>query len=154
MKPGCIVTPKSTKDVASVIKVLTARKTKFAIRSGGHTSIPGFSGVGSDGVLVALQNLNKLAVSKDRKIATVGPGNRWGAVYQFLARYGLTVVGGRLPDVGVGGFLLGGCILCMFGFYHHITDTSLNRWLGLLLQSIWVRCRSNNKIQGELWSTH
>ena len=115
------MTPKNTKDVANVMKVLTARKTKFAIRSGGHTSIPGFAGVGSDGVLVALQNLNKLAVSKDRKTATVGPGNRWGAVYQFLEPYGVTVAGGRLPHVGVGGFLLGGCILYMLWFlpsYH------------------------------------
>jgi len=117
MKPGCIVTPKNTREVAKVMKVLTARKTKFAVRSGGHTSIPGFASVGSDGVLVALQNLNKLAVSKDKKIATVGPGNRWGTVYQFLTPHGVSVAGGRLPDVGVGGFLLGGGLSFFYNQY-------------------------------------
>ena len=88
--------------------VLNALQTKFAVRSGGHTDAPGFNGVGSDGVLVALQNLNKLAISSDKKIATVGTGNRWGAVYKYVAEYGVNVVGGREPMVGVGGFLLGG----------------------------------------------
>jgi FAD/FMN-containing dehydrogenase len=83
-------------------------KTKFATRSGGHFPVPGFNSVDSEGVLIALQNLNNLAVSADRKTATIGTGNRWGAVYRFVEQYGVNVVGGREPQVGVGGFLLGG----------------------------------------------
>ncbi len=90
------------------MKVLTALKTKFAIRSGGHISIPGFSSVGSDGVLVALQNLKELTISSDRSIVTVGTGNHWGDVYNHISEFNVTVVGGRVPIVGVGGFLLGG----------------------------------------------
>lgn len=90
------------------MKVLTALKTKFAVRSGGHKDAPGFNGVDRDGVLIALQNLNQLKLSADTKTLTVGPGNRWAEVYTFVEDYGVSVVGGRQPSVGVGGFLLGG----------------------------------------------
>lgn len=108
LTPGCVVTPRNAKDLSAMMKVLTALTTKFAIRSGGHKDSPGFNSIESDEVLIALQNLNQLEMSADKKIATVGPGNRWAEVYEFAAKYGVTVVGGRQPTVGVGGFLLGG----------------------------------------------
>jgi FAD/FMN-containing dehydrogenase len=94
--------------LSKVVKVLTGLKTKFASRSGGHFLAPGFSSVGSDGVLIALQDLKKLSMSPDRKIATIGTGNRLRDAYAFAGNYNVTVVGGREPMVGVGGFLLGG----------------------------------------------
>lgn len=38
----------------------------------------------------------------------VGPGNRWDAVAEALDGSGYTVVGGRIGNVGVGGYMLGG----------------------------------------------
>lgn len=108
LTPGCVVTPNDAKDLSITMKVLTALKTKFAVRSGGHIYEPGFSGVDRDGVLIALQNLNQLKLSADTKTLTVGPGNRWDGVYKFVEDHGVSVVGGRQPMVGVGGFLLGG----------------------------------------------
>lgn len=90
------------------MKVLVALQTKFALRSGGHKSAPGFNSVGSDGVLIALQNLNKLAISSDKKTVTTGTGNRWRDVYGFVEPHGVLVVGGRVDMVGVGGYMLGG----------------------------------------------
>ncbi|RMZ77831.1 hypothetical protein DV737_g4176, partial [Chaetothyriales sp. CBS 132003] len=110
LEPACIVTPTSPTDVSKVMLVLRVLNTTFAIRSGGHSVMPGFAGVGSNGVLVALQNLNTLSISDDNKIATVGTGNRWGNVYKFAADHGVSVVGGREPMVGVGGLLLGGVV--------------------------------------------
>lgn len=102
------MTPNNANELSTTMKVVTALMTKFAVRSGGHKDSPGFSSIGSDGVLISLQNLNQLQMSADKKIATVGPGNRWDEVYDFAAKYGVSVVGGRQPTVGVGGFLLGG----------------------------------------------
>jgi hypothetical protein len=62
----------------------------------------------NDGVVFDLRHLNQLGISEDKAIAFVGPGNRWGAVYSFLDPMNLTVVGGRVAGVGVGGYLLGG----------------------------------------------
>lgn len=70
--------------------------------------MPGFNSIGNNGVLIALQNLNKLSMSQDKKTLTTGPGNRWGAVYGLAEQNGKAVVGGREPVVGVGGCLLGG----------------------------------------------
>ena len=61
-----------------------------------------------DGVTIDLSGLDRFSVSSDRKSVTIGPGLRWGEVYTKLATYGLAVPGGRLGDVGVGGYLLGG----------------------------------------------
>ncbi|KAI2837082.1 CAZyme family AA7 [Aspergillus niger] len=108
LNASCIVTPKSAQEVSLVIQILSVLDTKFSIRSGGHSSSPGFSSIGNNGVLVALERLNTLSISADRKTLTVGPGNRWEAVYQYLEQYNLTVLGGREPVVGVGGFVLGG----------------------------------------------
>ena len=91
-----------------IVKVLTILKTKFAVRSGGHKASPGFAGVGSDGVLIALQNLNQLALNLDSKTMKVGTGNRWRDVYTYSEKNNVIVVGGRVPIVGVGGFTLGG----------------------------------------------
>lgn len=38
----------------------------------------------------------------------VGPGNDWQDVLKVLTPLGVTVVGGRIGEVGVGGFVLGG----------------------------------------------
>lgn len=51
---------------------------------------------------------------KDTKVNTaaatveVGAGLTWDPVYAALDSYGITVVGGRIPGVGVAGLTLGG----------------------------------------------
>lgn len=66
------------------------------------------------GVTIDLVNLNHIEVSEDQKTVRVGPGNRWGKVYEKLEPMGLVVVGGRVDHVGVGGFMLGGKFFPLF----------------------------------------
>jgi FAD/FMN-containing dehydrogenase len=40
--------------------------------------------------------------------ARIGAGLDWDSVYEALEPHGVTVVGGRVPGVGVAGFTLGG----------------------------------------------
>lgn len=89
--------------------VLLSRLTSctFALKSGGHAAFAGASNI-EDGITVNLVNFNEVTLSKDKKIASVGSGNVWGPVYEGLEPHGLTVVGGRLYGVGVGGLTLGG----------------------------------------------
>ncbi|KAI1105494.1 FAD-binding domain-containing protein [Jackrogersella minutella] len=105
---ACIVNPKSAQEVSEVVKILSQTETKFAVRSGGHNYIPGFGSVNETGVLISLSNLNTTELSADTKSAKIGPGNRWQAVYETLIPQGVTVVGGRVGAVGVGGLMLGG----------------------------------------------
>jgi FAD/FMN-containing dehydrogenase len=89
------------------MKIASFLRTPFAIRSGGHSPNPGWSGIES-GILIDLSKMNSMNISEDRKTVKLGPGARWGQVYEYLDQYDVTAVGGRIAQVGVGGLLLGG----------------------------------------------
>lgn len=72
--------------------------------------IPGYNGIDSTGVLLSSSNLTSMALSSDKSVVSVSPGNRWGDVYSYLAPSKLAAVGGRIGHVGVSGLLLGGGI--------------------------------------------
>lgn len=100
---------------------------KFAIRGAGHMANPGFSGIGSDGIVIDLKNLDQITLSEDKSIASVGSAARWDNVYEELEKHELTVVGGRVAGVGVGGLLLGGTYLRSAPSY---SPPSNSLWLG------------------------
>ena len=97
LSPFCIFTPQTSQEVASGLKVLAESRTPFAVRSGGHTPIPGASGT-SDGVLIASDKLRNMELGYSeggQKVVKVGPGIRWIELYEWLANQGLTAIGGR-----------------------------------------------------------
>ncbi|KAK6544881.1 hypothetical protein TWF694_001560 [Orbilia ellipsospora] len=106
--PACIISPSSALDVSKTIIILQKLQTKFSVRSGGHMANPGFSNAGGDAVLISLSNLKKLSLRADRSTVTIGVGNRWGTIYNYLQPYNVTVVGGRIGTVGTGLVLGGG----------------------------------------------
>lgn len=61
-----------------------------------------------DGVTIDLSAIKGIKVSEDHSITSVGGGARWGDVYLKLDAMDLSVVGGRVFNVGVGGLVLGG----------------------------------------------
>jgi FAD/FMN-containing dehydrogenase len=87
---------------------VTLLGSKFAVRSGGHSTNKGYASVDSSGVLIDLASLNQVTISPDKSYVSVGPGQHWENVYGPLEKQGLTVVGGRVAEVGVGGLMLGG----------------------------------------------
>jgi FAD/FMN-containing dehydrogenase len=97
------------------LKLITVFQAKFAVRSGGHNANVGFGSVGQDGILLDLRGLDQVTFSGDKSVVNVGPGTTWGAVYTELEKHELTVVGGRVSDVGVGGLILGGEFLRIYG---------------------------------------
>lgn len=88
-------------------------------------SIPGASN-SQGGVAIDLSALNKIDVSTDRATASVGPGARWGNVYETLEPMNLAVVGGRVSDVGVGGLILGGGMSYFSNRYGLAADNVIN----------------------------
>lgn len=91
--------------------MLISRVTEchFAVKSGGHAAFSGASNV-EDGLTIDLVNLNGIYISDDQTETFVGAGNVWYDVYTHLQPLGLTVVGGRVSAIGVGGLTLGGGI--------------------------------------------
>jgi len=112
LQPGCVFKPASTSDVSQFVKLVAAsEKTSgpiFAFRCGGHSFFAGAANIDS-GVTIDLRSLNSFELSADQKTASVGGGSIWSEdVYPNLIPHNLTVAGGRIPTVGVGGFLTGG----------------------------------------------
>ncbi|KAI4253055.1 MAG: hypothetical protein L6R42_007718 [Xanthoria sp. 1 TBL-2021] len=115
LAPGCIFRPINTAEVSQFIKLVTAgsqyRNTsqlpKFAVRGGGHTLFSGAANI-DGGVTIDLREIKSLVLSQDRKVAAIGGGAVWSNIYPQLVPYNLTVMGGRVPGVGVGGFATGG----------------------------------------------
>ncbi|KAG4433634.1 hypothetical protein IFR05_010880 [Cadophora sp. M221] len=107
--PACIVTPTSASQVAQAISIINRHSCIFAVKSGGHSSVPGASNA-PGGVTIDLSGIDDIDVSEDLESARIGTGNRWANVYGKLEALNRTVAGGRNSDVGVGGFVLGGGI--------------------------------------------
>ena len=93
------------------MRIIRLTSARFAVRSGGHNPNAKWASMGQDGILIDLHLLKTLTLSQDREIMSVGPGNRWSDVYQYLNETGTSVAGARVPEVGVGGQLLGGKIV-------------------------------------------
>ncbi|KAK1987689.1 FAD binding domain-containing protein [Colletotrichum cereale] len=107
LKPGCILFPKSAEEVSAIVKTLETSGERFAIKSGGHNPNNYFASV-QDGPLISTKELNQVVYDNASNTVSVGPGNKWEDVHAALEGTGVTVVGGRIGNVGVGGYLLGG----------------------------------------------
>jgi FAD/FMN-containing dehydrogenase len=105
--PACRVEPDSAEDVSLILKTVINEGCHFAVKSGGHARDAGFSNADA-GVTIDLVRMGSVELSKDKKSVKVGAGARWLDVYSTLEKDNLTVVGGRVSDVGVGGLTLGG----------------------------------------------
>ena len=76
------------------------------MKSGGLATNPGFSS--TRGVQISLTRFNTLKVNTEAQTVELGSSLTWGDVYERLDPYGVTVIGGGVPEVGVGGLMLGG----------------------------------------------
>lgn len=126
LQSQCILQPESAIDVSKVVLISSYLGNNFSVRSGGHNPNIGFSSIGQDGILVDLAQLNDITLSADGTIASIGPGNRWGRVYETLGDSGLSAVGGRANDIGVGGYLLGGGLSYWSSIYGMAFDMIVN----------------------------
>ena len=114
LKPGCIFSPVNAQEVSEFVKLVAPdgqagddASSKFAIRGGGHTMFKGAANI-DDGVTIDMRSMNSLELSDDQKMASVGGGTVWSDIYPELVQHNLTVLGARVPGVGLGGFATGG----------------------------------------------
>lgn len=77
------------------------------MKGGGHAAFWGASSI-NGGITIDLQNLKTIDANIENTITRIGAGNRWINVYEYLTPKNLSVVGGRVSDIGVTGLTLGG----------------------------------------------
>jgi UDP-N-acetylenolpyruvoylglucosamine reductase len=103
---ACSVEPGTPQDISTILLLLGAGRIPFAIKSGGHSPNPGFSS--TTGVQISMARFNSVNYNSNRGTVEVGSGLIWDDVYKTLDPLGVTVTGGRVQGVGVGGLTLGG----------------------------------------------
>ncbi|KAI9148298.1 FAD-dependent monooxygenase yanF [Paramyrothecium foliicola] len=113
LQPECFVLPQSAKDVSATVAILVGYNSSFTVKAGGHTAYAG-SNI-QEGITIDLRLMSSISVADDRSSVSLGPGARWGEVANALDPFGLAVVGGRIPNVGVSGLILGGGISFLSG---------------------------------------
>ncbi|KAG4220785.1 hypothetical protein PC116_g30736 [Phytophthora cactorum] len=124
-KPSCIIQPSNADELSYVVSTVADWKVNFAIRSGGHSVVPGAANI-NRGVLIDLVHFNSVEYDAEKKVVTVGSGLRWKEVYTALDQYNVTVAGGRVLDVGVGGLTLGGGLSYLTDLYGLVCDNVVN----------------------------
>ncbi|KAL2017451.1 hypothetical protein VTK56DRAFT_2107 [Thermocarpiscus australiensis] len=110
MNTGCIFMPTTTDEVSRFVRMVGARTepdAKFAVRGGGHTLWKGAANI-DGGITVDMRLINGTMLSADGSVASLGAGGRFADVYHYLKPHNLTVLGGRVPTIGVDGFLSSG----------------------------------------------
>ncbi|MDA9271994.1 FAD-binding oxidoreductase [bacterium] len=106
--PSVIYFCQSAEDVVQAIQMAKKQHKKIRIRSGNH-SFEAFSN-GNDVAIIDVSLIKTLQLSQDKKIVTVGAGEKLLEIYQYLWKSRLTIPGGSCPDVGISGLVLGGGI--------------------------------------------
>ncbi|KAJ4982879.1 FAD binding domain-containing protein [Stagonosporopsis vannaccii] len=120
--PACVFAPQNAQQLSHAVTTFAKTSTLFAMRGGGHMPISNAASINSTGVLISSTNLKTLKLSEDMQTLSVGPGPRWGDVFEYLDGTNMTVIGGRIPAVGVPGLLLGGGI-SYFSNHHGLASS-------------------------------
>jgi FAD/FMN-containing dehydrogenase len=110
LAPDCVFEPVSAKEISKFVKIVTAPScngTQFAVRGGGHTLWTGAANI-DNGITVDMRLMSDTTLSPDNKVAHLGPGARYHDVYHKVVQHNVTVMGGRVPTIGVGGFASSG----------------------------------------------
>lgn len=121
--PACVVRPRDVQQLCTAVTILKRGYDEqgkqageemaeglFAIRSGGHSPVPGAASI-KGGVVIDLGLFCEVTPSEDGSSVAIGAGAKWMDVSKVLDEKGLAVVGGRNSAVGVGGLTLGGKLL-------------------------------------------
>ncbi|KZM18431.1 uncharacterized protein EKO05_0001313 [Ascochyta rabiei] len=149
--PACVFAPQNAQQVSLAVTTVTLTLSKFAVRGGGHMPIPGYNGINNSGILLSPSNLTTLALSSDKSTVSVGPGNRWGDVYSYLAPSNLAAVGGRIGHVGVPGLLLGGGI-SFYSSQHGFASDNVVKYECVLSSGVIVEATATNAYSDLFWA--
>ena len=103
--PSFVAFPNDVGDVQRCMRVANEAGISVAIKSGGHC-FAGYSTTDRNGFVVSMKNMANVTLKGDT--VTVETGSSWGDVYAALERTDYVAVGGCVPAVGVGGYILGG----------------------------------------------
>ncbi|KAJ7813946.1 FAD-binding domain-containing protein [Mycena olivaceomarginata] len=98
-KPTCVVYPRTTEHVQSVMGNIFLMGANYAVQAGAHSAMVGWNSI-TDGILISFAHMNSTTYSPSSDTITVLPGVHWGDAADAVE---------AICDVGTG-LLLGGGI--------------------------------------------
>ncbi|KAJ5676221.1 FAD binding oxidoreductase [Penicillium macrosclerotiorum] len=105
--PLAIAFARSQSDIVDAVKLAIQRNCRISVRAGGH-SYAGWS-VRDESILLDLGSLSDGPILDELTgIVSVSPSMTGKDLVSYLSTKGRTISAGHCPDVGLGGFLLGG----------------------------------------------
>ncbi|KAJ7635408.1 FAD-binding domain-containing protein [Roridomyces roridus] len=119
-RPTCIVYPRTASDVQVAMNNIYAFGSRYAVRAGGHSPMMGHNSI-SNGVLVSFENMAHVSYDAQTNLISLEPGVLLSDAELVLEPHGVSLIGGRATDVGVG-LLLGGGISYMSPLYGWSAD--------------------------------
>ncbi|KAE8343130.1 hypothetical protein BDV24DRAFT_161943 [Aspergillus arachidicola] len=120
--PAAVASPKTSEQVADIVKCAVEYDHKVQAKSGGR-SYANFGLGGVDGeVAIDMKHFQQFSLDDSTYIATVGPGLRLSDMTQKLGNEGRAMPYGEVPEIGVGGhFTIGG-----LGTYSRLWGSALD----------------------------
>ncbi len=110
LRPVAVAEPTTAAEVSAVVTASSQLGFQIAPVSTGHNAVPLVQHDLASTVLVKLSAMNGIEINPSMAMARVQGGALWGDVTEAAGRHGLACLHGSSPDVGVGGYLLGGGI--------------------------------------------
>ena len=105
-RPAAVAYPASAEEVVEVVAAARAAGLRVAAQGTGHN--PGPLGALDDVVLVRTSAMRSVTVDPEALVARAETGALWEEVVDAVTPHGLYALHGSSPDVGVGGYSLGG----------------------------------------------
>ncbi|SLM97238.1 FAD-binding oxidoreductase [Brevibacterium yomogidense] len=108
--PAAVAEPTTALQVSDVVTAARRLGLRVAPVSTGHNAGPLVQHDLSSTVLLTMSRMTAVSVDPSSAAAHVQGGALWGDVIEAAGHHGLACLHGSSPDVGVGGYLLGGGI--------------------------------------------
>ncbi len=120
-QPAAVALPENAADVAALVRAAAADGKRVAAQRTGHAASP--LGPLADTVLLRTAGLNAVEIDREALSARVGAGALWAEVVPQASELGLAALHGSAPNIGVGGYSLGGGV----GWYARKHGIACNR---------------------------
>ncbi|KAJ6492159.1 FAD-binding domain-containing protein [Mycena sanguinolenta] len=120
-RPTCIVYPTTSDHVQITMASIFISGSHYAVQAGAHSAMIGWNSI-TDGVLISFASMSNTSYNSVTDTVTVQPGVHWGDAMAAVEPYGLSVIGARASDVGMG-LLLGGGISFVSPLYGWSADS-------------------------------
>ncbi|KAJ7652381.1 FAD-binding domain-containing protein, partial [Mycena polygramma] len=125
-QPTCIVYPRTAAHVQTTMGSIFLSGSHYAVQAGAHSGMVGehttlIKDI-NEGILISFAHMSNVSYNSTTDTVTVQPGVHWGDAMAAVESHGVSVIGARASDVGMG-LLLGGGISFVSPLYGWSTDS-------------------------------